>query len=404
MAVRRPVYWNGSALKRMSDTELEYLAYYVRKFYANALRQAHTNNSSNWSFFYMGIPRGMILPYTSYYSSNTNIGSFSDTRFVAKATFQSDDNSGGADGADGNDYPSDPGGGYVTNSTTTLYQDRSNKTISDSQKNRNGYLYYDDINDSLQIPNQEDDIFDSVISECLTEMKSGDLVGRYRLASSSPGSGWVLVQSNIFKDTTHGSITFPNTAGNTSFNRTFSDAATYNLYVRCSDPSKEFNGSTPKSIITDAQIPVFYKTYSDTNQGGDIKGVARQKGHADQAQSSYRGAYLPENLRFIFFNFYNNLSAFEWQIYYLLFNYLERVHPTYSLVETSPGSALATTHSTWSGVAFDTRFGSSEDVTLGPNSGVYTRVDRPTGSTSQHNAYTLTWTGTRQDQYSHTSP
>ena len=73
MAVRRPVYWNGSALKRMSDTELEYLAYYVRKFYANALRQAHTNNSSNWSFFFLGIPKGMILPYTSYYSSNTKL-------------------------------------------------------------------------------------------------------------------------------------------------------------------------------------------------------------------------------------------------------------------------------------------------------------------------------------------
>ena len=31
MAVRRPVYWNGSALKRMSDTELEYLAYYQQQ-------------------------------------------------------------------------------------------------------------------------------------------------------------------------------------------------------------------------------------------------------------------------------------------------------------------------------------------------------------------------------------
>jgi len=164
----RPLYYDGSNLREMSDTQLERLVYYTQVAYANQL-----NSAGNGSIF-IGA------------SGGTSIGSHVDTRSTQQI------NTRAAPSNDGitQTYPAYPGIG--TESVTTYnYRQYSTVPAFPSTTTLNSHSYLCLTGNNIEVANTEAKIYAEIISTALNEIKQGNEVGSYRvvIGASAPTNG-----------------------------------------------------------------------------------------------------------------------------------------------------------------------------------------------------------------------
>ena len=169
--MNRPLRYDTSGdtinLREMTDANLERLVYYTQVAYATQL------NSSGKGYIAAG-------------SFGTTIGSHQDTSSDQQInTNPSPGNQGGA-----SQYPASfPGITEVNGINYTYSQDRTVPTFpNESTLNANSYLCLDGSYD-IKVAKDESDIIAGVINAALTNLKSGDEVGSYRVATSTPTDG-----------------------------------------------------------------------------------------------------------------------------------------------------------------------------------------------------------------------
>jgi len=160
----RPIRYDGvNDLIEMTDAQLDRLAYYLRVAYATQLA------NSGKGYIYSG-------------SGGTFIGSATDTRSTARTAQRTRNYSGGSD------WPSYPGIGTETVNTYNYRQDRTVPSVpSDANLDASGYVRINSNN--LQSLSTEAHAYDEILSQCITDMRTGDEVGTYRVATSTPSNG-----------------------------------------------------------------------------------------------------------------------------------------------------------------------------------------------------------------------
>ena len=171
MAVRRPLKWNFSPVgfKEWSDDDLARLSYETQVGFADAL------NAGGVGSINVG-------------GGGTAIGSISDTRFDAAYNTIAPDNDGGPGSTPiSYNYP-----GSVPTRSVTTYSYKQEQTApampSTSVLNSNAWLYYDS-GYIFRYIGDEADILDTVLQEAISQLKTGNEVGSYRVATSTPTSG-----------------------------------------------------------------------------------------------------------------------------------------------------------------------------------------------------------------------
>ena len=181
-----PMFYDGAnTIKDMSSVQLERLTYYLQAAYAAQL------NASGDGYVFVG-------------SGATTIGSATDTSATQQInSVQRIVNDGIIQG-----YPAYPGVGSETDTTYSYQQDRTvPAAISSGSFNRYGMLYYDSANDHLEPFSTEAELAAVIIDQAITNMRTGNEVGSYRVSTSTPSSGgtgtWTD-KGTFFTDTTYG--------------------------------------------------------------------------------------------------------------------------------------------------------------------------------------------------------
>lgn len=188
----RPLKIVGTVVQEINNDEVNYLAYYLQVAYANQL-DAGGNGSINVG------------------GTGVNIGSSTDTSSTLRQSTNSRNYSGGTD------YVGAPGIGSETDANYSYKQIQTVPSFpSTATLNSDGYLCLDG-SSGYRIASSASDLYDEIIATAISELKSGNEVGSYRIATSSPGTGWVS-KGAWYVDTTY-------SAGTT----------TYNLYLRKSN-------------------------------------------------------------------------------------------------------------------------------------------------------------------------
>tara|TARA_X000001382_G_C3162419_1_gene176709 strand:- start:273 stop:1187 length:915 start_codon:yes stop_codon:yes gene_type:complete len=185
-----PLRWDGSAIRQMSSTDLQRLTYRLQKAYAEQL-----NANGNGSI-YAG-------------SSNTSIGSASDTSSFAQTNSVTRIvNDGVIQG-----FPSHPGIGTHTDTNYSYRQRRGvPSAVSAANFGNHGMVFYDGSN-AIQAFSTESQLATTILDQAITNMRTGNEVGSYRVSSSTPNSGgtgtWTD-KGTWFQDTTFsaGTVTY----------------------------------------------------------------------------------------------------------------------------------------------------------------------------------------------------
>lgn len=191
MAVRRPLKSITGGLQEMTDSELEYLSYMARVAFAN---HQVASGSNAYGAVYVSS------------SGGTSIGSLDDTKRTQGVSSTGDGGYTGGDGDAGygpdegesgegpptshdeGDYPATPSTGTTTATTYNYRQNQDNPSeASNNLYDSASYLVYD--SDMVKVEGVENNIADTIITDCLTAMKDGDEVGSFRIATSTPDSG-----------------------------------------------------------------------------------------------------------------------------------------------------------------------------------------------------------------------
>jgi hypothetical protein len=169
-----PLKYASDTLQEMTDAELERLSYNLRVAYANQI-----NSDGN----------GSISVGISY----TNIGSAINTRSArAVNSFTTAEYT-----AAGNSYPAYPSG-TARNDFTYNYQQLQTVPSfpSDATLKTSGYANYNVlragpvvISENIQPAGDAGTIQAEIINDCITEMQTGDEVGTYRVATTTPTDG-----------------------------------------------------------------------------------------------------------------------------------------------------------------------------------------------------------------------
>lgn len=157
---------SANILAEMTDSQLERLVYTLQRAYANQL-----DNGGNGHINVGG--------------SGTAIGSASDTLSTVQT------NSRAAPTTDGinQTYPSYPGIGSTDSGSFSYKQDRSVPSFpSNTVLDEKGFVKLDG-SSILEVSNDETEIYNAVISQTVTAIKTGNEVGSYRVSSSTPNSG-----------------------------------------------------------------------------------------------------------------------------------------------------------------------------------------------------------------------
>jgi len=166
----RPLHYDGSSgtinIREMTDANLERLVYYVQVAYATQI------SSNGKGYIYVG-------------SGGTALGSHSDTLSAGNAN-----NSIAAAPGDGvQSQPAYPGITSVNGTAYIYKQDRTFPSFPNAAAlNANSYLCLDGSND-IKVAKDEADIITAIINTALTNLKSGNEVGSYRISASTPNSG-----------------------------------------------------------------------------------------------------------------------------------------------------------------------------------------------------------------------
>tara|TARA_B100002019_G_scaffold67423_1_gene57980 strand:+ start:1618 stop:2607 length:990 start_codon:yes stop_codon:yes gene_type:complete len=183
----RPLKINGtSGLKQMTDGELDRLQYNIRTRYASFLQYYHTStgvNAANSQTASGNGPAGALN--VGAVSGWTSIGSATDTISTQQTATNPRNNSGG------DDYPASPGIGSNTVTTYNYYQNRSATALGSSFSANDQYSYLKFVSPATlrTASDYATDFFDEIITQCITDMFSGDEVGSYRVSTSAPSSG-----------------------------------------------------------------------------------------------------------------------------------------------------------------------------------------------------------------------
>jgi len=160
----------------MSDADLDKLCYRLRRAYADQLN-ANGNGSLNVG------------------GSGTTIGSASDTSRTQRVNT----------GSNTQPYP---GTGTETDASFTYKQNRNiPSSPSSTTLNNDGFVIIDGT--SGVISATESQIVSTIITQTITDMRTGDEVGTYRISTSNPGGGTWVNKGAWFTDTTYsGSTTY----------------------------------------------------------------------------------------------------------------------------------------------------------------------------------------------------
>lgn len=277
----RPLkYVSGdNALQEMSDADLDRLCYNLRLAYASQL-----NSSGNGSI-YEG-------------SGNTSIGSFTDTIFEAQYNTRPRDQ----DGNPNNNYPAYPG--LYTNTSHGTFTYRQRRSVpsfpSNATLDADGYVYYS--SNEVRSANSAAHLYDEILSQTITDMRTGDEVGTYRVSVSSPGSGWVSKDSAWFIDHKYQSGYRTNNTITTSTHRTYqlwlrTSASAPGSEVRplgldTSDLKERTIGST-SNLVVNVLLPALTRrmnngdllyTVSSSNSGGVNRGEFQDHRRSTQLQ------------------------------------------------------------------------------------------------------------------------
>lgn len=173
----RPFKLDGfRGIIEMSDAHLDRMCYYLRKAYSDQLN-AGGNGSLNVG------------------GSGTTIGSMSDTSRTRRVNT-------------GSSRQSFPGTGTETDSSYTYKQILNfPSSPTDTILNDQGFVILDGT--SGVITADEAEIVNTVIAQTITDMRTGDEVGTYRVATTNPGNGTWTNKGTWFVDTTYsGSTTY----------------------------------------------------------------------------------------------------------------------------------------------------------------------------------------------------
>lgn len=180
----QPLKWDGaSALIEMTDAELDRLRYYTQVAYAaqlNAAGNGHVNVGGS----------GTDIGTATDTSSTQQINSV--TRILNNGIIET--------------YPGYPGIGSETDTTYTYRQLRTvPAAVSSAAFNSSGMVFFDAGND-IEPFSTEAQIADRITDQCITNMRTGDEVGSYRVATTAPtsgGAGTWTSKGGFFSDTTY---------------------------------------------------------------------------------------------------------------------------------------------------------------------------------------------------------
>lgn len=180
-----PLRLDGSnSLQDMSSSDLEHLIYSLQVAYANQLSlggNGHVNVGGS----------GTTIGTASDTSSTQQINI--TTRIVNNGIIET--------------YPGYPGIGSETDATYTYKQLRTvPSAVTSGNFNVNGLLYYDSANDEIEPFATEAQLADVIITQAITNMRTGNEVGSYRVSTTTPvsgGAGTWYDKGTFFSDTTY---------------------------------------------------------------------------------------------------------------------------------------------------------------------------------------------------------
>lgn len=189
---------SANILRELSDNDLDYINYRLREIYANQLNSGAITSGQ--------LRIGTASGYTSIGSAINTITAIS-TASAARTNNDADDTTPAGAPFDG-DWPAAPSLTENTN-TTTYFQDQLAGGIptypSNATLDADSFLLYS--SNALRVAgNTEAQIYDDIISQCITDMKTGDEVGTYRVSTSTPsggGAGTWVDKGTWFSDTTY---------------------------------------------------------------------------------------------------------------------------------------------------------------------------------------------------------
>ena len=180
-----PLKFDGTnSLQDMTSAELDRVIYYTQVAYAlqmNAAGNGHINVGGG----------------------DTSIGSASDTSSTPQTnTVNRILNNGIIE-----THPGYPGIGSETDATYAYSQDRGTPgAVSSANFNVNGLMFYDSANDELEPFSTESQLADVILDQAITNMRTGDEVGSYRVSTSTPtngGAGTWTDKGTWMSDTTY---------------------------------------------------------------------------------------------------------------------------------------------------------------------------------------------------------
>ena len=310
MAVQRPIVWNTNSLYQMTDSELDTLSYYVRK------RYAHYLNTSTSTPGVVSVGDPGITGYVhagDVTNTNRTLGSLTEPDDNAPSGGSEPDTSFSGLESSGNNT------GTATQTTSYYFNNVATTLISATSINAHGVLYWN--TDHLKIgPTSETDLLDTIVTDAISNMRTGDEVGTYRVSAGAPNTysgttgGWVD-KGIFFTDKIY------NNAVNTYFN----------LWL------KTANSSEPTSSND-------YATWDSSNN----------------------------EIQLIDVDDFSNYLIDE-----IFVNVLRRRCPMYQVL----ASAVSPPHANNRGTFFDKKYGgTTESSALGPFGGLYTKTYTPSGT------------------------
>ena len=253
MAVNRPIRWeaSSSALKEMSDSDLELLSYHLRKAWAADLSATYTGAADRDGSATSTNGFGAIYRGGSGSASDSNyeyITALTDKR--KNAVYTSKSNNAYDNFSDNDDTFDGPSEATFDASEavrqTFYYEEWLNATPpgdpSNATKNTNSYVKWDS-SGYLKIEGLDANLIDTIIAHANYNMMNDDGVGLLSVATSSPGGDYTDLgqfhQNTIMSFDTSS----PDTSGGSS-----SVVATNNLYIRTQNSS--FDEATPRAAET----------------------------------------------------------------------------------------------------------------------------------------------------------
>lgn len=230
-----PLKYDGD-LREFSTANLERLSYLLRVAYAD-----HLNNR--------GTASGRVFVGSS---GGTAIGSLADHKSTQQTNTRTRNYS------NGEDWPSYPGIGTTTVATYNYRQYRTTVTApSNSTLDNSSYMYI--YNTSHIRVAGSSQLISSVVDDAITQLRSGDQVGTYRISTSTPTNGGAGSWTNLgtwFQNTTY-------SAGTTTYNlwlkrslNTVPGTAANPLKLRSDNHLQEQSLSVSGDLIQNVLLPI----------------------------------------------------------------------------------------------------------------------------------------------------